>query len=179
MESSNNKLIKGILLEDAVAFLKERKGGLAVGELEKEIGPFIFDQYRMYPLEDLLKLQKAVINKIYDKESDEAYKELGMFTFQTFAHTVVGATLTNIAHSPKELLGKIQQLWDTVLNFGSRKLIEIDENAHLAVVEISDDPRIPAYLEGVIEAGLKSIGVEVKTEIKNIKNNSYHIEIHW
>ena len=179
MTHSENKLVKGLLLQDAVDFVREKKGEAAVVELEKIRGPLLFDQHRMYPLEDLLKLQSDAIKLVFGKESEKAYKELGVFTFNAFTHTVVGATLMNVAHSPKELLGKIQELWDAVSNFGSRKLLEFDENKHLALVEISDDPRMPAYLQGVIEAGLKSIGVEAVTKIIAQDKDSYHIEISW
>jgi len=179
METTENKLVKGVLLEDAVGFLKEKKGEAAVGVLEKATGPLIFDQHRMYPLADLSKLQTAVIKEVFGKDSDEAYKELGLFTFRAFTHTVVGATLTNVAHSPKELLEKIQELWDAVLNFGSRKLISIDEKKHSALVEIVDDPRVPAYLQGAIEGGFKSIGVRATTKVLDQGNSSYHIEISW
>ena len=179
MEPTENKLVKGMLLEDTVAFLRDKKGEIAVSELEKSMGPFIFDQHRMYPLADLSNLQSAVVKEVYGKDSDEAYRQLGFFTFQAFTHTVVGATLTNIAHSPKELLEKIQELWDAVLNFGSRKLVKIDEHGHSALVEISDDPRVPGYLEGAIEGGFKSIGVEATTKVLNKDKGSYQIEVVW
>lgn len=173
------KLAKGILLVDTVEFLREKKGDQAVAQLEKSFGSLIFDQYRMYPLDDLLKLQAAAMKLAFGEENEDGYKQLGAGAFKSFTHGIVGATLTNVAHSPKELLGKIQELWGTVLNFGERKLINFNEAAHHALIEIKNDPRNPAYLQGVIEAGMKGIGLDAKTKIQSDRSDTYKIEIRW
>ena len=65
------------------------------------------------------------------------------------------------------------------MNFGSRKLVNINESKRHAMIEIKDDPRNPAYLQGVIEAGLRSIGIEARTKIKNNDKDNYQIEVEW
>ena len=175
----DKKLVKGILLENTVSFLRERKGEPAVKELEKGKGNMIFNQHQMYPLEDLIDLQELVIAAVYGEKSEMGFKELGNYEFEAFASSVVGATLTNVATSPKELLSKIQEIWNTVTNFGTRKLTKINENDNFAILEIIDDPRSPSYLSGVIEAGLKSIKVEATIKIITEKDNLYRMEIRW
>lgn len=174
-----NKLAKGILFSNTIDFLKKEKGDEALSTLEKDTGPLLFDPHRLYPLDQLLMLQIKVIQAIYGNESNDNYKKLGEFAFQSFTHTLVGATLTNIAHSPTELLTKIQELWDTVVNFGYRQVLEMNENEHFALLEIRDDPREPAYLQGIIEAGLKSIGTIATTEVRHTDNETYQIEVKW
>jgi uncharacterized protein (TIGR02265 family) len=173
------KLAKGILLVDTVEFLRKKKGDHAIVQLEKSFGSLLFDQYRMYPLDDLLRLQSATMKLAFGGESGDGYKQLGAAAFESFTHGIVGATLTNVADSPRQLLEKIQELWGTVLNFGERKLIAINEANRHAVIEIKNDPRNPAYLQGVIEAGLKGIGLDAKTKIQSDKGDTYKIEISW
>lgn len=181
MENPQNKLAQGTLFENSVAFLREQKGEAAINELEKTTGPLIFEHYRMYPLQELDTLQAAVLEAVYGDASDEHYRELGTFTFQTFIKTVAGATLTNVAGSPQELLEKIQDLWGAVVNFGTRRLISIDSEKRIALVEIIDDPRRPTYLQGAIEGGLLVVGVNASTRIvqANKEHASYQIEVSW
>jgi uncharacterized protein (TIGR02265 family) len=176
----DNKLASGILFIEAIDFLKSKKGNRILEDLEKSYGEILFDQHRMYPLEKLIELQKEVINLVFGKETDSEYKELGKYTFESFVHSMVGATLTNIVPSPKVLLGKIQELWGVVINFGERKLTLIDERGCRAIIEINDDPRMPAYIQGVIEAGFNYIKVKnPKTKIIKETGNGYTIEINW
>jgi len=172
-------MVNGSMILDAVAFLKEKKGEEAVKSLEEESGNLLFDQYRMYPLEKLLEIQKEVVTKIYGSETDGGYKALGEYTYKAYTNSVVGATLTNVATTPNELLAKIQELWNTVVNFGERKLIKANETTKQATIQINDDPRPIPYLLGVIEAGLSGIGVKPQTKISQTKNDSYQIEISW
>ncbi|MBI3379267.1 DUF2378 family protein [Candidatus Gottesmanbacteria bacterium] len=180
VETTSQKLVNGLLLEQTIEFLKTKKGENAVSELEKSLGPFIFDQYRMYPVEQLILLQREVVKSAFGSESDEGYYILGKNAFDKYAHTLVGATLTNISSSPIEVLKKIQDIWNSVVNFGTRKLIEADEVKGKAIIEIADDPRNYSYLRGVIEGGLNATHViNPSTKIIYKDNNKYDIEITW
>ena len=175
-----NKLASGLLFIHAVDFLKSKKGEESLAELEKSYGETLFDQHRMYPLEKLTQLQQEVIKLVFGEETDEGYHALGQYTFESFVHSMVGATLTNVTPSPKVLLGKIQELWGTVINFGERKLTLLDEEEGRATIEITDDPRNPAYIQGVIETGLVSIKViSPKTKVVKKTDDTYLIEITW
>ena len=178
--TQENKLASGLLFIEAVDFLKSKKGEEVLSQLEKSYGETLFDQHRMYPLEKLMQLQQEVIKLAFGEETDKGYRELGQYTFESFVHSMVGATLTNVIPSPKVLLSKIQELWGTVINFGERKLTLIDEKEGKATIEISDDPRTPAYIQGVIETGLTSIKVKnPETKVVKKTDNSYSIEITW
>lgn len=179
-QSNNQKLVNGLLLEQTVEFLKSKKGEAAVTELEKSHGSFIFDQYRMYPVEELINLQQQVLKEAFGSETEDGYYALGKHAFDAFTHTLVGATLTNMSSSPIEVLKKLQELWNSVVNFGTRKLIEADLTKGKAMIEIEDDPRNPAYLCGVIEGGLYAIhAMNPSTKIISKDKNKYNIEITW
>ena len=176
-KTESQKLVNGLLLEQTVEFLKNKKGESAVAELEKSLGPFIFDQYRMYPVEQLILLQREVIKTAFGNESDEGYYALGKHAFDTFTHTLIGATLTNMSSSPIEVLKRLQELWNSVVNFGTRKLIESDNTKGRAIIEIENDPRNPSYLRGVIEGGLHAIhAINPSTKMISNDNNKYDIE---
>ena len=175
----HSQQVKGSLLENTVSFLREKSGDAAVTALEKKLGPQLFDQFQMYPLEQYQTLQEEVVNMTSPTDITQGYKDLGVYAFTTFAHSIVGATLTNVSTTPKKLLEQIQTLWNTVVNFGERRLVECDETAKTAVVEIKDDPRNPAFLQGVIEAGLSSIGLTAATIEESADNNTYKIKISW
>lgn len=176
----NQKRVNGLLLEQTVDFLRMKKGNEEVIDFEKSFGSVIFDHYQMYPIETLLKLQEEVVRRVFGTIAEQSYRELGRYTFDAFSHTLVGATLTNVSTAPIVILQKIQDIWQSVVNFGTRKLVESDEKNGKAVIEITDDPRNPDYIRGIIEGGLLSVkATNPKTTISNKNANSYQIEITW
>lgn len=178
MDTQDEKKVNGSLLEQTVNFLKVKKGDAAVAELEKSFGPLIFDQYRMYPVGQLLSLQKQVVSLAFGTESEQGYYLLGRHAFESFSHTLIGATLTNVSSAPLEVLKNIQKIWNSVVNFGERNLREISANN--VILEIKNDPRNPLYLQGVIEAGMQAIGAKSSSTRITVQNeNDYSIEIHW
>jgi uncharacterized protein (TIGR02265 family) len=177
--SETNKMVSGGLFLYAIDFFKNKKNG-SIEELEKSFGTLLFDSHKMYPLEQLIDLHQKILSMSFGNTSDEGYYALGQYTFDSFVHSIVGATLTNVTPTPKILLGKIQEIWGAVVNFGTRKLSEIDENKGRAIIEIKDDPRNPAYLQGIIESGLSLLKLkDVKTEIIGRKDGEYKVEISW
>ncbi len=179
--NASEKMAKGILFESTVEFLKEKNGDEGVAALESTLGEtLLFDPFILYPLEKLMKLQAEVLKKAFGKAGDAEYRSLGNFEYQGFASTLAGATLLNVGTSPKILLEKIQELWGTVVNFGERTIELVDEHNCKVTISISDDPREPAYLCGVIEAGLSSIGLQsVTTTIRPAVDTAYHIDVVW
>lgn len=174
------KLANGTLFKHAVDYLRSKKGDEAVKTLETTFGNIIFDSYKMYPLENLDKLQAEVLKLVYGSVTDESYYDLGCFTFEAFAHTLIGATLTNMVTTPKQMLEKTQVLWSAVINFGERKLVSLEETTGKALLEIKNDPRNPAYLRGILETALK----EIQTQSPSIKlinqtDKGYQLEITW
>jgi len=177
---NHNMLASGSLFLHAIGFLKSKKGEEAVEALEKSFGDLLFDQHKMYPLERLIELQEKVVSLTLGTDSREGYYMLGRYTFNAFAHSLVGATLTNVNPTPRILLGKIQEIWGSVVNFGVRKLTMVDDTQGKAIVEIQDDPRNPAYLQGIIEGGLTLLKVKnPKTVIKQEEDYRYIVEVFW
>lgn len=176
---TTTKLVKGALLENTVAYVKAKLGDDGVSKLESKLGSLLFDQFHMYPLDQYQSLQKEAVELISPNDPQSEYKKMGKQAFTMFASTIVGATLTNVSTTPKNLLEKIQELWNMVVNFGERKLIECNEEAKFAVVEIIDDPREPAFLQGVIEGSLESLGLKSESVVENQTANKYTIKITW
>lgn len=171
----------GILFEYVTSFVRAKKGNSAVTELEKKTGPLIFDTRRMYDAAAFFKLMDDAVTLTHGSEDkDTGYYELGQFVMHRFLDTIVGASLFPVGSSAKELLGKkFQELGDTMVNFGKRKLLEIDEKKGEAIVEISEDPRPIAYFRGVIEGKLEDLGfANTKTDIVERAPN-YKIHVTW
>lgn len=178
--TENEKLVNGSFFIHCLEYLKFKKGETSIQELAKTNGALFFDEHRMYPLNDLVKIQNDVLKIIYGNPTSEGYYDLGKFTFDSFAHTLIGATLTNMISSPKQIVESLQVLWSSVVNFGTRKLIQIDEKKGTALIEITDDPRNPAYIQGILEAALIKVKAShPKTHILNKSDSSYQVEVSW
>ncbi len=176
---NTDELASGLLFLITLDFLKT-KNPEAINDLQLPSGSIFYDKYHMYPLEDLNRLQKEVLLKVLGKVDEEGYYQLGKFTFEAYSHTLVGATLTNVSISQEDVLKNILDLWNTVVNFGTRTLIEVSKDQHYAVIEIGNDPRDSAYLQGVVETGIQSIGGKnVTSEIFGQGKDPYQIKIHW
>ncbi len=179
-ENQENKLASGLLFMHAVDFLKLKKGEEAVPLLERSVGDVLFDQHRMYPLQQLTQLQDGVISLVFGEVTDAGYNALGHYTFEQFVHSMIGATLTNGTPSPQVLLSKIQEIWGAMVNFGERDLSLFDEKKGHAQITISDDPRKPAYVQGVIEGALAFIQMkQIKTTVVQETDGHYTVEIFW
>jgi len=177
--NQTDKMVSGALFLSAIDFLKNKKND-SVEQLEKSFGALLFDKHKMYPLDRLIDLHQKILSLSFGEATDEGYYSLGQHTFNSFVHSMVGATLTNVTPTPKVLFGKIQEIWGSVVNFGTRELLEIDEKKGVAIIQIKDDPRNPAYLQGIIESGLSLLKLrDVKTKISGKKDNEYKVEINW
>lgn len=172
-------MIKGSVLENATQFLIERKGADIVHELEPELGAMVYDTHAFYPVDQFLKLQDTIIKLISPNDSEQGLKELGRYAFNSYAKSLIGGTMINHTKNAQELLEQVQNQWNQVLNFGQRSLTEFNTANRTAELEIKDDPRQPAYLAGVIEAGLQSIGLTPQLSTETIGDHDYKFIIRW
>jgi uncharacterized protein (TIGR02265 family) len=179
-ENTDKKLVRGLLFHIALEFLKNQKGEAAISEIEKLTGNIIYDRSMLYPLSDLERLTGYVVDMVNMNSLNEAYYQLGVFSLNEFTHSLIGATLTTLYHSPKDILENLQKIWLSMVNFGERRLVSIDELQGSAVLEIIDDPRNIDYLRGVIDSGLKAIGTKEVSSIGQVtSNNTYEIQLSW
>jgi uncharacterized protein (TIGR02265 family) len=178
---SAKKMVGGKLLEQTIDFLRMIKGDEAVRKLEKTQGMLLFDHMRFYPLSKLLRLQETVVVAGFGaKKKEEGYRALGRYIVEMLMKGIVGPTLTKISPSVKELLSKeFINLGKTVVNFGERKLVRFDAQDNVAVLEISDDPREPAYFAGVVEELLSRASKGVTTKVIDRNKTHYSIEVRW
>ena len=179
-KGGKERLVGGLLFDYVVDFVRKRKGEGAVSALEKKLGLSIFDQRRMYPVDAFIQLQREAVRAVFGDETDDGYKKLGRHVYDAYAHTLVGATLSTTT-SLQELLGKkFRELGGLVVSFGSRKLLELDEAQGVAIIQIGDDPRNPAYLQGVLEVGLEMVHLKnFRTVVFDKTGDSYKIKITW
>lgn len=181
MEEKNaNKLISGQLLKLIIGFFILKKGEQALNELEQKCGNIVVDTRVFYPVEKLNQITDEVVNAIYPNNLENGYYELGKYTLNSFINTLVGATLTAKYKTPRAVLENSQGVWQSLVNFGSRKLVKIEEEKGWGLLKIEDDPRNPTYLRGVIDACLIAIGKkEVHSELIESANNAYQMRFYW
>jgi uncharacterized protein (TIGR02265 family) len=179
MGTSQQPLVNGVLLSHMVQFLREKKGDPGVAALEQAGSIVIYDKFTMYPLADYLTLQKNVLDIVFGQENDEGYEMLGKFTFTAFAHSLIGATLIQ-GSSPKALMEQMQSVWGSLVTFGERKIEKIDEKKGDAIITITDDPRNPCYLQGILESGLEAIGThDAAITVLSTNENTHTMHVTW
>lgn len=177
---NTEKHVSGIVCIQIIDFVKSKKGDAGLSDLEKLYGQLLFDTYTMYPLQDFITLQKNALIVVFGSETNEGYRELGTYTYELYSKTLIGSTLTNIGTTPKELLTQLNSLWNSVADFGDRKITVIDEEKRSCIIEITDDPRNPHYISGIFEAGFKKLGIQSCTiDINNTNEHSYTLSITW
>jgi len=168
---------KGMFFNDLIALVKKERGKAEAEAMCRELDlPTEFRALSAYPIEDEVRLQLAVIKRLYpDKDVKQGMYELGRTSFSTFASSLLGKVgLTLLANEPRKLAQRIPDYVKMVNNFGSIDVEELDDKqVRLVYQEMRE---YGEHHQGILQAGIEIMGFEgtVELKVQRLEEKSAH-----
>ncbi len=173
-------VVNGMFLTELVDFVRGQQGEAGLQALTARFGrPLTFSMLKTYPIEQELQLRRAVLDQVFGGPSDQALLYLGQLSFNSVLKNPVGRqALASVDRDPVKMVSGARYFYSLFTNYGQRSFNFLSpKHAHISVI---DDPEEPAYILGLIMAGLRYCSVQNPRAYYSVLGpNQYVFDITW